>query len=171
METSRKKRFVSIIIDYFVIVGYTLLLLICSLILYLIFFNGNIPKLNEWQGNAVSFFTLLLPVFLYFVLTENSSKHATIGKRKVGLFVASVKGTLSLGQVLGRNFFKLLPWQIAHMAMFHVLGNDSQPTSYFYLCLVFVYLFPIVNLGCMIWRKDRRALHDLIVGAIVIAID
>lgn len=168
MVASRKKRFFSMIIDYLVIVGYTLLLLVLSLLLYYVGFDGEIPKLNEWQGNAVSFFTLLLPVYLFFVITENSSRHASIGKRKVGLFVASMKGTLSLWQVILRNFFKFLPWQIAHMAMFHVIENNSKPTIYYYSCLIFVYTFPIINIACIIFRKDRRALHDLIAGTLVL---
>lgn len=168
MIATRKIRFISMIIDYLIIVAYTLLLLVFSLLLYYVGFDGEIPELNEWQGNAVSFFTLLLPVFLYFVITENSSRHATIGKRKVGLSVASVRRTLSLGQVVVRNFVKLLPWQIVHMAMFHVIENNSKPTVYFYSCLIFVYTFPLVNIACMICRKDRRALHDLIAGTIVV---
>ena len=167
MIANRKARFYSMIIDYLVIVGYCLFLLAVSLVIYSLFFNGKIPELNEVQGNLVSFSTLLFPVFLYFSISENSKKHSTIGKRKIGLVVRAVNGTLNLKQVIVRNIVKLLPWQIAHMAMFHVIENNSKPTTFFYGCLIFVYIFPIANIACMIYRKDRRALHDLIAGTLV----
>ena len=166
MNANRKARFYSMMVDYLVNVGYSLFLLFVSLIIYFLFFNGKIPELNELQGNLVSFLTLLFPVFLYLSISENGKKHSTIRKRKAG-FVGSIKGALTLKQIVLRNIMKFFPWQVAHMAMFHVIGNNSKPTTLFYTCLFFVYIFPIVSIGCMIYRKDRRALHDLIAGTFV----
>jgi uncharacterized RDD family membrane protein YckC len=167
MVSDLKKRFFSILIDWIVIVAYVLCLLGCTLLFYTIILK-KIPVFNELQSNLVSFFALLFPILLYFVIYEYKNSHATIGKKKVGIHVSSTSGSLYLWQIIVRNILKLAPWQMAHMAMFNVLANNSQPTLFFYFCITFVYVFPIVNIGFMIIRKDRRSLHDIIAKTIVL---
>lgn len=168
MHASLKKRLFSLLIDYLVILGYVLCLLGATLLFYTLFFKEGIPYLNQLQQNLVSFFTLLFPVYLYFIISEIKNKHASIGKRKAGIYLASMSGNLQLWRILLRDFLKLLPWQMAHMAMFDVLANNSEPTTFFYGCITIVYGFPLVNVAFMVFRRDRRALHDIIAGTIVL---
>jgi uncharacterized RDD family membrane protein YckC len=163
-----KNRIFSLFIDFLIIVAYALCLAGVTMLFFFLFLKGSVPSLNELQGNLVSFLTLLLPVYLYFVITESKYRHATIGKRKAKIMVASISGPLHLGQIMVRNFFKLLPWQMAHMAMFNVLANNSVPTPFFYGCIVFVYGFPLIDIAFVLFRKDRRSLHDLIARTIVV---
>lgn len=168
MIANRKKRFYSTLIDYLVIVAYIVCLVGISMLFYMIFYKGELPIFNELQSNIISFVTLLLPVFLYFVITESTSKHATLGKRKAGIYVASIKGSITLWQIILRNMIKLLPWQMAHMAIFNVFANNSEPTLLFYFYSIFIYLLPIVNIAFMVCRKDRKALHDLISNTVIL---
>ncbi|MDR2977149.1 MAG: RDD family protein [Streptococcaceae bacterium] len=167
MIASLKKRFFSIFIDWLVIFAFVLCLLGFTLLFYLLILQ-KIPVFNEWQENLVSFLTLIFPVFLYFVISESSEAHASIGKRKAGLVVASTTGELHMWQIIVRNILKLLPWQVAHLAIFNIIANHSEPTPFFYISIIFVYVFPIVNIAVMVIRKDRRSLHDLIAKTIVL---
>lgn len=55
----------------------------------------------------------------------------------------------------------------SEQAIFNILANNSQPTLFFYVCIAFTYTFTIVNIAFMVFRKDKRALHDLIAHTII----
>ncbi|MFO7540679.1 MAG: RDD family protein [Chloroflexota bacterium] len=63
--------------------------------------------------------TISLPVWFYFIGCEWSAWRATVGKRLLGLQVtsASPNHQLHTAQIILRNGAKLLPWEIAHLAV------------------------------------------------------
>ena len=76
--------------------------------------------------DLIAFFTLILPVILYFSLGECSPSQATWGKHKMGLLVVDPKGKrLSFGKTFLRAGIKFLPWQAAHTSVYHIMF--SQP--------------------------------------------
>lgn len=80
--------------------------------------------------NLVSL-TLLVPVVLYFIVTESSKKHASLGKRKMQIWVAStISETVGFWQIVLRNTIKFLPWQTAHMMIFHGIVTNWKITPY-----------------------------------------
>lgn len=167
MPAKLKKRILAVFIDWLIIVAYALCLLGVMLLFYTFVLKG-FPKINELQGNLISFFSLLFPVLLYFIIFENSSKHASIGKRKMGLKLASTSGELQFWQPIIRNIIKFIPWQLAHMVLYNGFAHDNKATMFLWICIIGTYGIAIINVVCTLIRKDRRALHDLLAGTIVV---
>ena len=67
--------------------------------------------------HLVGFFTLSLPMLAYFTLFEAGPRHASPGKRLLGIAVQSEEGPVTTGQALLRNGLKFLPWEIVHTHM------------------------------------------------------
>jgi uncharacterized RDD family membrane protein YckC len=62
---------------------------------------------------------MTVPFWLYLSLMESSSWRATVGKRALGIVVASAQhgGGMGLGMALVRNALKLVPWELTHAAI------------------------------------------------------
>jgi len=161
--------------DYLVILGYLLLLLVFGL------FTTLGPRSVEWgefmsdpiRADAAAFAMAVLPVALFFTVSEASGAGATWGKRRVGLVVVALgtAGGLGLGRALIRNGIKFLPWQLAHSAMFHIPGFPTEPhdapawTTLGLVgawSLVALYLLGLTRLG------GRRTLYDRLAGTVVV---
>jgi uncharacterized RDD family membrane protein YckC len=81
----------------------------------------------------------LLPYPGYLVVTEAGARHATLGKRRVGLWVRDrTASSPRLSQVLLRNIVKVLPWQFGHLAAsrFATGGDQSKGTVWFTLSML-----------------------------------
>jgi uncharacterized RDD family membrane protein YckC len=161
---SLKRRFLALILDFIVIVCYGAVLFGVSMLVYNTVLGG-IPSFNEFQMNLVSL-TLIVPVVLYSIITESSGKHATLGKRKMKIKVASTSGQVRLRQIVVRNIIKFLPWQLAHMAIFHGFALQWELSPFWSALLIISTLLPVLWI-LFLFRKDRRGLHDLIAGTVV----
>ena len=81
----------------------------------------------------------LMAMFFYYSLLESSSYKATLGKRIMGLQVVNdEQGPLNLNQALIRNLMKV--WAVQ----------------------------PLINLLFVMFRSDRRAVHDVVAGSTVV---
>jgi uncharacterized RDD family membrane protein YckC len=81
----------------------------------------------------------VLPYLGYLVVTEAGARHATVGKRRVGLRVRDrTASSPRLRQVLLRNIVKVLPWQFGHLAAsrFATGGDQSEGTVWFTLSML-----------------------------------
>lgn len=80
----------------------------------------------RWSAQGQAFLMLTLPVFLYFTLFEAFGSRATLGKR-----ITKLRVTGSPSRVVLRNFLKFLPWEIAHMAIWHGMAAPlaSEPSA------------------------------------------
>ena len=79
--------------------------------------SGNNPPRpeNPWTAQLIGLLTMTVPVTLYFALAESSAWQASLGKRLLGLVVASETGErLSFGPALLRNAIKFVPWEFGH---------------------------------------------------------
>ncbi len=79
-------------------------------------------------GHGIALATLTLPAVLYFALAD--WRGATLGKRLLGLRVVGEDGEpLRLGRSLLRSAVLLIPWEIAHTAIWSTPGwpMDPQP--------------------------------------------
>jgi len=71
---------------------------------------------NPWQGQAIGFLSMTLPVVLYFSLCEASAGQGTLGKRMLGLRVSQLSGERApWKQTLLRAALKFLPWEMGHL--------------------------------------------------------
>lgn len=114
------RRVLAFSIDYIVIIIYAVLLFLVSTLLTNNF-DINLNFGSPFKNQILGFFSLTLPIFLYFYLSEKSSYKATLGKRVMKLKVTSSTGSLFL-----RNFLKFLPWEIAHIGVYQVVFYDQQ---------------------------------------------
>ncbi|HEY9522188.1 MAG TPA: RDD family protein [Thermopolyspora sp.] len=110
----------------------------------------------------------VLPVWVYLVVTEAGTAQATWGKRRAGLIVTAGGGKARPVQIMTRNAVKLLPWELAHLAVLRfwtVEGDTVVAVPALLLCYVLVG----VTLAITLLRRDRRALHDLVGGTCVVS--
>jgi uncharacterized RDD family membrane protein YckC len=154
------KRFLALWLDYLLILGYMAVLFAVNLLIYLVFLGG-IPAYDELGMNLISL-TLIVPVILYSILAESGRRHATFGKAKAKLtVVSSAAGPIRLWQIILRNLVKFLPWQLAHIAIFHSMALQWEFSPLWTGVMVCVELLPFLWVG-LLFRKDRRGIHDLL---------
>ena len=161
-----KRRFGAFILDFILIVCYGAALFGISMFVYNMVLDG-IPNFNELQMNLVSFI-LIVPVVLYSIMMESGRRHATLGKRKMKIKVASnTSGSVRFRQIAVRNIIKYLPWQLAHMTIFHGFALQWELTPLWSALLIAAAVLPVFWIG-FLFRKDHRGLHDLIAKTIVV---
>lgn len=120
------RRIAAYLIDYGVIlVWLALLFLVAVSGLFVIDTPDVWTSSRRWISQGQAFLLLTLPVLLYFILFEAFGRKATLGKRMMGLQVIG-----SLRQIILRNVIKFLPWELAHMAIWHGMPVPaaSEPT-------------------------------------------
>lgn len=127
-----------------------------------------------WFFAVYTFFTVSLPILLYFAGYESSGKQATIGMQWLGLRVTDEDGQkIGLPRAILRNLIKLLPFEVARLAValpanpfVHPLtGELTMPSGpELHPWLVIGLLLAIVLLGLyllmLLLDGDGRAPHD-----------
>lgn len=155
--------------DYLLMIGY--LIGVTGVSVSLIFlFDQPAEVNNPILADSLVFLTIILPIMSYFAWRESSSKQAGWGKQKVGLQLVNKEGERVLfRQAFGRNFFKFLPWQIAHTCIFHIEGvplNPQEPPLWVNIGFGLVWLlvlFYLLTIGIA-----KRAPYDWLAGVYVI---
>lgn len=159
--------------DYLIILGWlgflTALGLVVRPLLPPVPAEQTVPPLAA-NSDAVAFVLTVLPVWVYLTTTESGRRRASWGKRRAGLYVTSATGdNFGWRRIAVRNAVKLLPWQLAHVAVARIITGADEPVT-----ILFAYalalLLPTVSIT-MAWRDPlRRALHDRIAGTRVICV-
>jgi uncharacterized RDD family membrane protein YckC len=121
--------------------------------------------------DTVAFVSTVLPVWVYLTWSEAGVRQAGWGKRRAGLRVmaTSTSARVGLWRAALRNGVKLLPWQLAHLAVARLILSVDAP-----LLIVTTYVLslavPVVSL-VVCWRDpQRRALHDFAAGTRVVLV-
>lgn len=106
---------------------------------------------ESWNMQMYVWLTISLPVFLYFTLMDSRITKGTFGKRIFKLKVVNNKGTqLSIGFSFLRTFFKLLPWELAHIGvifpqpLYFQENPEIQLLTYLGLGLFLTYLITVI---------------------------
>lgn len=168
-------RVLALLVDYAVILGWMTVLAATTLALFAItgeFFNWL--TLGTAGAQLLGFLLLVLPVGLYLFFSEASDRQATLGKRALRLRVVDARsgGRPSRARILARTVIKLLPWEIAHFAVWNIVAITAEGHSDFPIWLLVVLavadLLPLVYLAFVVFQRDRRGPHDLIAGTRVI---
>ena len=126
-----------------------------------------------YTGTNTEVYTLLtasLPFWLYLIFTQSSARQATLGMSAFQIRVVSLLGTetITRSQALVRTAILLLPWEVAHIS-----NNFPEPMWYsdnpgFRIGFAIVPILIIIYLFVAIKRQDRRSVHDLVAGTIVV---
>lgn len=161
--------------DYLVVLGYLVALTGIGLLLT---FGPVGPAWAELmedpvRADFVAFVLAVLPVVLYFALSEGSAAGATWGKRRVGLLVvtAGAGAPAGLARPLARNGLKFLPWQMAHTAMFHIPGfpaETGEPPTWSVVMLGGAWLLIALYLVGLTGLGGYRPLYDRVAGTAVV---
>lgn len=170
-----RTRLLALLLDYAVILGWMLALAIVTFLLYLItgdFFNWL--ALGTVRAQLLGFLVLVLPVGAYLYVGEGSRSQGTLGKRIMGLQVvdANTGERASQFRILIRTIAKLLPWEIAHFAVWNIVALTSDGGSRFPHWLTIVAtaanLLPFIYIAFVAFQKDKRGPHDLFAGTQVV---
>lgn len=116
---------------------------------------------------AVLAVSLLPPVLAtaWAARAESGPRHATWGKRRLGIRVSGSVGEAGFGHALLRNAVKiLLPWQLGHVVAIGAAHGDfdtMRPSTMIATGLLYVIaaLFAVLML-----RRSGRGPHDLLAG-------
>ncbi|MFF5212893.1 RDD family protein [Streptosporangium sp. NPDC000396] len=157
------RRVVALGWDYLLIVGWLALLAGAYLL-------GVRPLAGAPLGVADLVITGLsvLPVWAYLVVTEAGAAQATWGKRRARLIVtAAAGGRAGLARIMTRNAVKLLPWELAHLAVLRFWTAEAESVIAV-PALVLCYALVGVTVALAVLRRDRAALHDLVAGTRVV---
>ncbi len=160
-----RRRVQSWLWDYLVLLGW----------LVVVFLVVGVPQLagwfdlaGLWSGLVVSDIAITLltvvPFLIYLSVTETGPRHATWGKRKVGLEVFGRRGGSSgPTPVWIRNIVKLLPWQLGHMGVEVLIRNGDSATGMVFSVASLVLLVAVAGPPL----AGRRGMHDVIAGTVV----
>lgn len=133
--------------------------------------TGTAPSADALLGiDVAAFAATVLPVGLYLAIGEAGARQASLGKRGAGLQVVTVDGERpGAGRIALRTAVKLLPWQLAHIAVARlILGVDEPAITWTTDALSLV--IPAVSLTMALADPQRRALHDRVAGTRVIRV-
>ncbi|MEM6738122.1 MAG: RDD family protein [Bacteroidota bacterium] len=112
------------------------------------------------KGHIISFFTMTLPVFLYFFLFEiDGKKRGTLGKRLMKLEVVNN----STKNVFIRVLLKLLPWEIAHFGMHwstHYYSQGIEAPNWVWLINILPQILVLIYLISLIYAKGTKTIYD-----------
>lgn len=155
--------------DFLVIIGWLAVLTIAGFVIQPLLppapADLSYPPL---VADVVAFTATVLPVWAYLTVTESGPTRASWGKRRAGLHVVSANGACpGWRHAAGRNAVKLVPWQLAHIAVARlILGSEQWITIGITYTLSL--LIPVVSIT-MAWRDSaHRALHDHAAGTRVV---
>ena len=160
-----KRRLIAFFIDYFLIILYAIFLWVAGSLVFKLF-HISTDTINPARTQIIGFFTLTLPVFAYFFLSENSSKRGTFGKRKLKLYIDDSHSKWNNG-ILLRNIFKFLPWEIAHTGVHWVMyysNNTTQTPQWVWMALIIPQVIIIFYLTSIFYYKGEGSVYDMMAG-------
>jgi Predicted membrane protein/domain len=165
---SLKHRILAFLLDYLVIAVYGLLIVVPLSLVFRDFFRplfSGTPAIAELTG----FLLITLPVSLYFLIGECTSRQGTWGKRKLALRVVDREGRrIRLWRSIVRTGVKFLPWETAHFAIWRILLPGGIPEYFAMLILIIVDITVIIYLISPLLNRERRSVYDWLAGTKVI---
>ena len=116
----------------------------------------------------VSLATISVPSWVYFTLSDASTRGATLGKRLLGLRASSLDGgRIGLGRALARTAIKLIPWELTHLTLFALSPELGSFTGLQIGFLWVVYGLFAIYLVVAVRNRGERSVHDLAAGTAV----
>ncbi len=165
------RRLLAFLVDYGVMVLFVAVLSVAGFaIRSQLGVTSSVPTFQQrLLAQALVFATVILPIMLYFAVSESSRWQATIGKRVLRLQVTDDHGGRSpLLRTLLRAVVKFAPWELAHTGIWHVPGTPfvSEPAAFSYGIWITAALLALWWFAS-IWLGDGRTPYDRIAGTVV----
>lgn len=149
-------------IDYLLILGYLILLVILNVFLF--------PSMQNWFKGSLfvaqfaGFLMVTFPVSIYFIICDSVLGHQSFGKRKVGIKVVNESGgSPTLFRSIFRVMLKFLPWELSHFLVYRLvmIGENEVPISYSVIGGI-IYSLMFAYILTAILTKKKQSLYDLI---------
>lgn len=159
-----KRRLFAFFIDYFIIIIYAIGLWIVSSLL-IKFLKLTPENTHPFLSQLIGFFTLTLPVFFYFYVSELTRK-GTFGKRKLKLYIDDSNSKWSNG-ILLRNIIKFLPWEMAHAGVHWLMyysDNAMKTPQWVWMALIVPQVIVIFYLTSIFYYKGESSVYDMMAG-------
>jgi uncharacterized RDD family membrane protein YckC len=141
-----------------------------QIVVYLL--SGGFPLNRLKSGLSIEFWFLLtfsLPLWLYFILLESSSRRATVGKRILKLQVTDLdRDRINLFRAFIRTLIKILPWELLFVALLLPEPIFLDPASIARPAMFLVYFLLGIYMIAMIASPRKRGIHDLLAGTLVL---
>ena len=153
--------------DYTAIVCWLAVLTVAGLVLRTVL--PPAPSYPPVVADVVALLFTVLPVRAFLTAGEAGRHAAGWGKRRAGLrVVAADGGRPGFGRVAVRNAVKLLPWQLAHVAVARAI-LDPEDVGTMAVTYTLSLLIPAGSI-LMAWRDpEHRAAHDRLAGTAVVS--
>lgn len=156
------KRILAWLIDWILILVYVCILFGTMMALA----SSGVLKLESvhpFKGQLIGFFSLTLPVVLYYILFEASARHATPGKRVMKIEVTA--NSLRTSQIILRNIMKFLPWEFAHAGILWINYIQTPETPlWIWFLLITPQVMVVAYMMSMIATKGSGSLYDKMAG-------
>lgn len=169
------RRIAALLIDYALILGW--MAIIAALSTGIALATGGYANWLAWGtgvAQLLGFAVLVLPVGIYLLATESSSRQATVGKRVMKMRVVARDGSrASAWRILVRTIVKLLPWEVAHFFVWHtvaVASGDGVFPAWLVAGLIVADVLPVAYVLTVLLEPDRRGPHDLVAGTRVVRV-
>jgi uncharacterized RDD family membrane protein YckC len=127
------------------------------------FVLGNQSGDPDWHplfAQFIGLISLTLPIFFCFYLTEKSPKHATLGKRIVGIRLEPLASDSSFFM---RNLLKFLPWEMAHTGVHWLFYYDrvgNEVPIWVWALLVVPQAITVLYWLTIVLKKGRSGFYD-----------
>jgi uncharacterized RDD family membrane protein YckC len=169
--SERTRRLAALGLDYLVILAWMIVLGLVTAIIFLT--RGELPdtlgKFGPIGSEILYFLLLTFVVGVYLYKTESGPRRSTWGKRRMGLEVTGLDGSVPKPtKILLRTIVKLLPWETAHFFIWQLMGvvyrdgNEATPRAWIFVGMhtataaAIVYIVMVLATG--------RGPHDLAAG-------
>lgn len=163
-----KRRIDGFLIDYLIIAGYGTFIVGTISVIFRPFIQPMFLS-SAVTAQLTGFFLITLPISLYFILCESSTWQGTIGKKKMGIQVVNNIGQrMNIWRSITRTAIKLLPWEVAHFAIWRLMLPSNFSEITLLIILSAVNLAIIIFLITPFTNKQRKNVYDWIAKTKVI---
>lgn len=132
--------------------------------------HASLGITKAWFANSLNMelyvlLTISLPVWIYFTYFDSKQAKGTLGKRVVKLEVYDAEHKrIALGKSFFRTFFKLLPWELAHLGVIFPTPMYFEETPALRTLTIFgILLFSAYLLSILI-SPTNQSIYDKVVG-------
>lgn len=157
-----QKRIQAFAYDYMIILAYVGLLVLLAFGL-----NHFVPSAlsnlfgTAYSGQMIGFFTITLPIVLYFILMEASGQQATWGKKRVGIRVRGIEeDPVGYSQSASRSLLKFIPWEIAHTCIWQIRFSSEAFSPLVTTGYILLWTIIIANLYSLWNTPFNQTIYD-----------
>ena len=154
------------------VIDYAILFAVLIPMQGLIWIAGNgFPYTLFKIGLQVELWVLLsisLPAWMYFSISEQSIRKATLGKRIFRLEVTRIDGSkIGFGRAIMRTAIKLLPWELTHITLLLPVPIWWAAPSQFPFGLIIVYTLVGIYIITMFLNQRMQSVDDIFAQTVV----